>query len=81
MDSVLTGLQGTELFVYLDDIVLHANSLGEHEEKYNKLRDRLQPGNFKLQPDKCEFLRPGVGYLGYIIDKGVFEREKSILGL
>ena len=30
MELVLTGLQGTELFVYLDDIVLYANSLEEH---------------------------------------------------
>ena len=53
MDSVLRGLQGTELFVYLDDIVLYANSLVEHEEKFNKLMERLSAANLKLQPDKC----------------------------
>ena len=37
MDLVLTALQGTELFVYLDDIVLYANSSEEHEEKFKKL--------------------------------------------
>ena len=25
--------------------------------------------NLHLQPDKCEFLRPEIGYLGHIIDK------------
>ena len=69
MDLVLTGLQGTELFVYLDDIVLYANSLEEHEEKFNKLMERLSAANLKLQPDKCKFLRPEVAYLGHIIDK------------
>ena len=69
MDLVLTGLQGTELFVYLDDIVLYANSLEEHEEKFNKLMERLITANLKLQPDKCEFLLPEVAYLGHIIDK------------
>ena len=69
MDLVLTGLQGPELFVYLDDIVLYANSLEEHEEKFNKLMERLSEANLKLQPDKCEFLRPEVAYLGHIIDK------------
>ena len=69
LDLVLTGLHGTELFLYLDDIVLYANSLEEHEEKFNKLMERLSAANLKLQPDKCEFLRPEVAYLGHIIDK------------
>ncbi|KAL6417766.1 hypothetical protein ACFW04_014363 [Cataglyphis niger] len=72
MDQVLSGLQGNELFVYLDDIVLYASSLKEHEVKFNKLAERLKKANLKLQPDKCEFLRKEVGYLGHIIsDQGV----------
>ena len=55
MDLVLTGLQGNELFVYLDDIVLYANSLEEHADKFNKLIERLSAANLKLQLDKCEF--------------------------
>ncbi|KAL6440856.1 hypothetical protein ACFW04_003346 [Cataglyphis niger] len=72
MDQVLSGLQGSELFVYLDDIVLYASSLREHEIKFDKLAERLRQANLKLQPDKCEFLRKEVGYLGHIIsDQGV----------
>lgn len=70
MDSVLTGLQGTELFVYLDDIVLYASSLREHEIKFDKLAAKLRKANLKLQPDKCEFLRKEVTYLGHIISEG-----------
>ena len=32
MDRVLTGLQGIELFVYMDDIVMYARSLMEDRE-------------------------------------------------
>ena len=72
MDQVLSGLQGTELFVYLDDIVLYASSLQEHRVKFDKLAKRLREANLMLQPDKCEFLRKEVGYLGHIIsDTGV----------
>ncbi|KAL6421421.1 hypothetical protein ACFW04_013882 [Cataglyphis niger] len=71
MDQVLSGLQGSELFVYLDDIVLYASSLREHVIKFDKLAERLRQANLKLQPDKCEFLRKEVGYLGHIIsDEG-----------
>ncbi|KMQ82914.1 enzymatic polyprotein endonuclease reverse [Lasius niger] len=67
MDNVLSGLQGNELFVYMDDIVIYARSLKEHEVKFNKLMQRLRTANLKLQPDKCEFLRHEVAYLGHII--------------
>lgn len=67
MDNVLSGLQGNELFVYMDDIVIYARSLREHEIKFERLMQRLRAANLKLQPDKCEFLRHEVMYLGHII--------------
>jgi len=79
MDQVLSGLQGTELFVYLDDIVLYASSLREHEIKFNKLAERLRKANLRLQPDKCEFLRKEVNYLGHVIgEDGVRPDPKKI---
>ena len=41
MDRVLSGLQGIELFVYMDDIVIYAKSLKGHNEKLLKLLGRL----------------------------------------
>ena len=79
MDITLTGLIGTELFVYLDDIVIYANTLEEHEIKFNNLAERHRKANLHLQPHKCDFLRPAVGYLGHIIDKnGVRPDPKKI---
>jgi len=69
MDQTLSGLQGAELFVYMDDIVVYASSLREHDIKMDKLMERLREANLKLQPDKCEFLRHEVAYLGHIIGK------------
>ena len=69
MDITLTGLIETELFVYLDDIVIFSDSLKEHEKKFHNLIQRLRKANLHLQPDRCEFLRPEIGYLGHIIDR------------
>ncbi|XP_025161027.1 uncharacterized protein LOC112589987 [Harpegnathos saltator] len=82
MDQVLTGLQGTELFVYLDDIVIYASSLEEHSAKFAKLAQRLRVANLHLQPDKCEFLRKEVSYLGHVIgENGVKPDPKKIIAV
>ena len=72
MNSVLSGLTGTRCFVYLDDIVLYAKSLADHNGKLREVLDRLRTYQLKLQPDKCEFLRTEVSYLGHqITESGV----------
>ena len=67
MDNVLRGLEGTELFVYLDDVVVFAKNLEEHKIKVKRLMRRFEQANLSLQPDKCEFLRREVTYLGHIV--------------
>lgn len=67
MDRVLSGLQGIELFVYMDDIVIYASSLEEHSLKLKSLLSRLQSAGLALSPEKCHFLRREIGYLGHII--------------
>ena len=69
MDWILTGLIGTELFVYLDDIAIYANTVEEHEIKFNSLAERLKKANLHLQLGKYKFLRSEVGYWGHIIEK------------
>lgn len=72
IDVVLSGLQGVEMFVYLDDIVIYAKSLADHAIKFAKLAERLRSANLRLQPDKCRFLAREVTYLGHVISsKGV----------
>jgi len=55
MNNVLSGLTGTGCFAFLDDIVIYANSLVDHDRKLWDVFRRLRKYNLKLQPDKCEF--------------------------
>lgn len=72
MNIVLSGLQSTKCFVYLDDIVVYGSSLEEHNSKLVSVFNQLRRHNLKLQPDKCEFLHKEIAYLGHIIsDNGV----------
>lgn len=67
MDQVLRGLQNVEMLVYLDDIIIYARDLEEHDRKVRKLFDRLRDAKLTLQPDKVEFLRTEVSFLGHIV--------------
>lgn len=72
MNIVLTGLQGLHCYTYMDDIIIHSSQLDQHVESLELVFKRLREHNLKLQPDKSEFLRREVQYLGHIIsDAGV----------
>jgi len=84
MNSVLNRLTDKYCFVYLDDIVIYARSLADHNSKLREVLDSLRMHKLKLQPDKCEILRKEVNYLGHqITEAGVrpdpqkVERESS----
>lgn len=69
MNSVLTGLQGTKCFVYLDDIIIYGKTFSEHNNKLKDVFQRLSEYNLKLQPIKCQFLRTELQYLGHVISE------------
>ena len=78
-DTILTGLQGIELFVYMDDIVIYARSLKEHREKLEKLLGRLKTAGLVLQPEKCHFLKKEIGYLGHVISENGLKPDPNKL--
>ena len=69
MDRVLSGLQGIELFVYMDDIVVYGISLENHASKLRVLLGRLKEAGLALQPEKCHFLKRQITYLGHVISE------------
>ncbi|XP_029675231.1 uncharacterized protein LOC115242830 [Formica exsecta] len=79
MNSILTGMQGLKCLVYLDDIVIYGASLEDHKKRLKEVLQRLRENNLKLQPDKCEFLRKEVIYLGHIISENGISPDPSKL--
>jgi hypothetical protein len=73
INTVLSGLTGTRYFVFLDDIVIYANSLSEHDAKLREMFGRIRKYNLRLQPDKCEFLHKEVIYLDHVITEQITE--------
>jgi len=55
--------------VFLDNIVVYARSLAEHDIKLREVFDRNRENRLKLKPEKSEFLRKEVNYLGHVISE------------
>ena len=77
MNSVLSGFIGIRCFVYLDDVVIFGHSLEDHNQKLIDVFKRFRKFNLKLHPDKCEFLRREVQYLGHIITENGIKPDPS----
>ena len=67
MDKILQGLQGAHC--YLDDLLVTGKDESEHLQNLDKVLTRLQEAGMKLHPNKCEFMKKSVEYLGHRIDK------------
>jgi len=79
MTTILSGIQGIKFLVYLDDVVVFGEDLRMHNDRLIEVFSRMRKYNMKLQPDKCEFLRKEVSYLGHVIGlTGVRPDEKRI---
>ena len=79
MNITLDGMIGKGVFVYIDDIVIYAKTLKEHERLFNEVMNRLRKASWKLEPKKCEILRREVTYLGHIINaKGLKPDPRKI---
>jgi hypothetical protein len=69
MDFILTGLKGIDCLAYLDDLICYSATMQEHAEKLDRIFQRLEQANFKIQPSKCVFATDTVEYLGNIVTK------------
>lgn len=69
INTVLVNNLGHDCFVYLDDIIIFGKNLKQHNERLSRVFKSIRHHNLKLQPDKCEFLRKEVTYLGHVISE------------
>jgi hypothetical protein len=61
--------------VYLDDILIFTNSLEEHSQITCLVLDRMREHKLYLRPEKCEFEKVRIEYLGIIISHNKVEMD------
>ena len=54
---------------YLDDIIIYSDTYEEHQEHVRQALEKLKENGLHLKPEKCEFFRKEIKYLGLIIGR------------
>lgn len=67
VDDTLREHIGVRCFVYIDDVIVYGKNVEDHLENLKLVLETLNEANFKIQPDKTEFLQTSVEYLGHVI--------------
>ena len=76
------------LLVYMDNIAIHTKPLKEeteeqHEQRHKRLihqvLKKLEMHDLYLKPEKCEFLKREIEYLGVIVGNGVLKMNPKKL--
>ncbi len=79
MESVLAGLARGTCTDYMDDILVMGKSFREHMDNLRAVFSRLREAGLRLKPSKCQFARPKVEYLGYVVSsKGISADPKKL---
>ena len=52
----------------MDDVLVHGPDLATHDERLFKAMEKLESAGLTLNPDKCEFSKPKMTYLGNLVE-------------
>lgn len=66
MSRILEGLEG--VVCQMDDVLVYAETQARHDARLLKVLTRLKEHGVTLKPEKCEFSKASVRFLGQIID-------------
>lgn len=67
MNCILRESIGDRCWVYVDDVLVVGNTLSLHNQKLREVFMQMRKFNIQVEPDKCEFLKPELNYLGHVI--------------
>lgn len=79
MERCMGKLHLKEVLVFIDDLIVFAPTLEEHEERLMKVLNRLREFGSKLSVEKCTFVQMSVRYLGHIVSQDGIETDPDKL--
>ena len=69
MNKILNGLKG--VVCHMDDVLIFGSTQAEHDINLLAALERIQSAGATLNPQKCEFSKTTVKFLGHLLDDTV----------
>ena len=69
MEIILSGLHWETCLLYIDDVIIFADSFEQHLERLSEVLSRLQTAGLKLSPKKCQLFKKQVCFLGHVVSE------------
>ena len=79
MEKILGSLIGNGVLVYLDDILIYAETPEQLLDILSEVLKRLAAAGLKCKPSKCSLFTKQVNYLGHIVSKEGINPEPAKL--
>jgi hypothetical protein len=77
MNHIFRDLLDLGLIVYLDDILIYAETVDEHNRIVMEVLQYLVANRLAISQDKCFWLTSRVNFLGYVISKEGIEMAQD----
>ncbi|KAM0722089.1 hypothetical protein Q7P37_003015 [Cladosporium fusiforme] len=79
INNILRKYLDVFVVVYLDDILVYSKTYEDHVQQVRKVLQALKDANMRIKPEKTEFHRTEVKFLGYIVSReGLKMDQKKI---
>ncbi len=77
MNEVFREFLHQFVIVYIDDILIYSRNLAEHRHHVTQVLEQLRKHHLYLKLEKCEFHRPTVQFLGYIVSADGIQMDQG----
>jgi hypothetical protein len=69
MDNIFYDVTWKFVLVYMDDIIIYSKTLEDHCAHLEQVIQLLIKAGLKLNPDKCDFFRKQILFLGHLVSE------------
>ena len=69
MEIILSGLHWETCLLYIDDVIIFADSFEQHMERLSEVLSKLQTAGLKLSPQKCQLFKKEVCFLCHVVSE------------
>ena len=77
MNSVMSEFIFSILLVYLDDLLVFSSTFEKHLTALRMVLERLRAVGVRLNPEKCEFAKERVNFLGHVVSASGISTDPS----